>query len=47
MTLFFFSETNIDFLMEVALDKVAYLPFSLIVDLVSIKFSNGLPAKMR
>lgn len=34
--LHFFLENQIDYLMEMALDKIAYLPFAYSVDLVSI-----------
>lgn len=34
--IFVVAESQIDFLMEMALDKIAYLPFAYSVDLVSI-----------
>jgi len=38
--IFFFAEDQIDFLMEMALDKIAYLPFAYSVDLVSNSDKN-------
>lgn len=35
-----FAEDQIDFLMEMALDKIAYLPFAYSVDLVSNSDNN-------
>lgn len=34
---FLFLETDVNFLLEMALDKVAYLPFAYIVDQVRFK----------
>lgn len=46
-SVFILTETNIDFLMEIALDKIAYLPFAYVVDLVSIQTIDKSNQKFR